>query len=94
MTQTFRSPRDPRTLFNFLADFGCVFLQSQAVAVGGSDVAIAHTMGKIPSIVWVVHQRGGKVENSSTASTLTNVYLVNRGTTAATVDILLFPPMT
>jgi hypothetical protein len=53
--------------------------------------AQAHGLGSTPSLWWTVLEQGGKVEHGTTAMSSTNIYLSNRGTTAATVSVLVFP---
>lgn len=91
MPQTMRKQKHPLALYKFTEDFGAQLIEGISVALNTLNQAQAHTLGRVPSMVLIIKEQGGKVEHGTTAVTSTNIYLSNRGTTAATVSILVFP---
>ncbi len=89
---TYRPPVHPQALLCFKRDFGAELIENIAVPRETINQAIAHLLNKIPSQVWIIRASGGNVEHGTTAYTSTNVYVSNRGTTAATISVLVFPP--
>ena len=89
---TYRPPVHPQALLCFKRDCGAELIEGIAVPRETLNQAIAHLIGRVPSFYQIIKFSGGNVEHGTTAYTSTNVYISNRGTTAATVSILVFPP--
>lgn len=77
----------PTTLRNALSTSGEHYEDISISA--GSEVGTAHTLGATPKMIIITKRQGGLVEDGPTSHTTTTFYLKNRGTTAATVSVLL-----
>lgn len=78
-----------KSLYNVLTNAG--EFHEDIALTAGSEVGTVHNLGVAPKMVLITKRVGGLVEDGPTAHTPTAFYLKNRGTTAATVSVLLIP---
>lgn len=65
-------------------------LEDISIAAGAEQSA-SHSLGVVPKMIIFTYRKGGHVEDGDTENTAQKIYLENRGTTAATVSVLVLP---
>lgn len=89
MPQTFRKYKPhPWTFLDLEEDLGWKLFTSQSIAAG-AEASYTHGMGRIPRGYVVISQDGGDIHSGDTANTTTTFYLVNRGTSDATISFYI-----